>query len=70
MDQKRNKHITINLYDAEYKAIEKLAAADRRKIADYIYIKLIDYLSLDIAQLLKVSEAELKKVDANDIKAV
>lgn len=67
---KRNKHITINLTDPEYKTIEKLAAADRRKIADYLYIKLIDCLSLDIAQLLKVSESELKKVNTNDIKAV
>lgn len=67
---KRNKHITINLTDAEYKTIEKLAAADRRKISDYVYLKLIDCLSLDIAQILKVSESEFKKVNVNDIKAV
>ena len=64
---KRNKHITINLSDSEYKAIEKLATADRRKIADYVYLKLIDCLSLDIAQLLKISESELKKVKTSDI---
>ena len=64
---KRNRHITINLTDPEYKTIEKLAAADRRRISDYVYLKLIDCLSLDIAQSLKINESEIKKVNVSDI---
>ena len=40
----RNNHITINLEDNEYKMIENLAAKDKRKIADFTYLKLLDGL--------------------------
>lgn len=40
----RDKHITINLDDNEYKMIENLAIKEKRKIADYTYLKLLDGL--------------------------
>lgn len=40
----RDKHITINLDDNEYKMIENLASLHKRKIADFAYLKLLDGL--------------------------
>ena len=63
----RNKHILINLTEAEYKAIEILAAKDRRKIADFVYLKLIDSLALEIAEALSIKSEKLRKVTPSDI---
>ena len=39
---KRDKHILINIEDDLFKDIEKLAAEDRRKISEYIYLLVYD----------------------------
>lgn len=63
----RDKHITINLDDNEYKMIENLAIKDKRKIADFAYLKLLDglyhydnsvYKLDDILNILKTTDFE------------
>jgi len=63
----RDKHITINLDDNEYKMIENLANKDKRKIADFTYLKLLDglyhydnsvYKLDDILNILKTTDFE------------
>lgn len=62
----RDKHITINLDDNEYKMIENLAIKDKRKIADYTYLKLLDGLYHCDNSVYKLDDIT-RMLDDNDI---
>ena len=51
---KRNKHITININEAEYNALVFIAEKQKRKLADVVYLLASE--SLNAATLAAVDE--------------
>ena len=51
---KRNKHITININESEYNALQFIASKEKRKLADVVYLLISE--SLNAATLAAVDE--------------
>ena len=63
---KRNKHILINLTDAEYNEIIYIANANKRKIADVAYLLLLNSLDKDILQYIDRGGSSFEKLKFNN----
>lgn len=59
---KRQKHITINLNDEQYNAINLIAQRNNRKIADVAYLLLVDQIEKIIINYVDESNTGFKKM--------
>lgn len=59
---KRQKHITINLNDEQYNAINLIAQRNNRKIADVAYLIIMDQIEKLIINYVDESNAGFKKM--------
>ena len=60
---KKNKHITINLNEYEYKQLELLAKRNRRKLAEFIALIVLDATETERAQVLRIGDPIFKKAE-------
>ena len=57
MNEKRNRPITINLTPTQAEQVQKLAEADRRKVAEYLYYLLTDAIAEKLQELEDIKNA-------------
>ena len=62
MENKRNKHILVNLTEDQYNALLLMATKNRRKLADMAFILLSDAIDDNIAAYTTIKSGEYKKM--------
>lgn len=63
---KRNKHITINLNEDQYNALECIARNTQRKLSDAAYLLLLESINKNIIQFVDLGSGEYKHLKYDD----